>query len=45
MPEGKEGEPTSDLLVISGYVTNGLSRLTEYLSIIVIPEAIAAEPK
>jgi hypothetical protein len=41
-PEGNEGLPAFDFFVISGYVTNGLSRLIEYFIALVIP-AFSAE--
>jgi len=37
-PEGNEGLPTADFWVISGYVMNGRSRLTAYLTAKFIPE-------
>jgi hypothetical protein len=36
-PEGKEGLPAFDFLVISGYVINGLSLFIEYFKAFVTP--------
>lgn len=41
-PDGNEGDPAADFLVISGYVMKGRSRFTEYFKARVTPELIAA---